>query len=137
MLVTTIIHVTRPSIMQARTERALYLGKLLRIGGKRLARRLSAWRDRVALARQYERELAVLLQADDRMLADIGLTRGDVHAAAQSRWFTPGRMIDAAAARRREAMHVSDTRRALPRIAAPALSPGAPVTLMMETANFR
>ncbi len=137
MLVTTVIHVARPSIMQARTERAIYLGRLLRIGVRRLVRRLSAWRARIALARQYERELAVLLQADDRMLADIGVTRGDVHAAAQSRWFTPGRMIDAAATRRRDAMHVSDTRRALPRVAAPAISPGVPVTLMMETANFR
>lgn len=137
MLVTTLIHVTRPSIMQARTERAIYLGKLLRIAAKRLARRLSAWRERVALARQYERELAVLLQADDRMLADIGITRGDVIAAAQSRWFTPGRMIAAAATRRREAMRVADRRRALPRIAAPSLTPGAPVNLVMDTANFR
>jgi uncharacterized protein YjiS (DUF1127 family) len=137
MLVTSFIHATRPSIMQARTERAIYVGKLLRIGAKRVVRRLAAWRERVALARQYERELAVLLQADDRMLMDIGLTRCDVHAAAQSRWFTPGRMIDAAAQRRRDAMRVADTRRALPRIAAPSLTPGAPVNLVMDTANFR
>ena len=68
MLVTTLIHATRPSIMQARTERAIYLGKLLRIGVKRLARRFAAMRERIAQARQYERELAMLLQADDRLV---------------------------------------------------------------------
>jgi len=138
MLVTTFIHVTRPSIMQARAERARHIAKMLRIAGRRLLRRFAAWRRRAALARQYERELGQLLAADERMLMDIGVTRGDVIAAAQSRWFTPGRMVDAAARRRRDAMRVAEARRALPRVSAPALSPGAPARLvMLETANYR
>jgi uncharacterized protein YjiS (DUF1127 family) len=138
MLVTTFIHATRPSIMQARTERAVYVGKLLRIGAKRFARRLSAWRARIALALQYEHELAALLQADDRMLADIGMTRGEVIASARSRWFTPGRMAEAAAARRRDAMQIAKARHELPRVAAPALAPGAAACfLTVETSNFR
>lgn len=137
MLVTTMIHVAPRTIAQARTARAIYLGKLVRIGFKRLSRRLSAMGARIALARQYERELAVLLQADDRMLTDIGITRADVLTAAQSRWFTPGRMVDAAA-RRRRAMHDGQVPSDLPQMVAPAIAPGAPVKLLtMETANFR
>ena len=138
MLVTSFIHTTRPSIMQARTARARYVARLLRVGSRRLVRHFAIWRQRAALARQYEHELAMLLQFDDRMLADIGLTRTDVIAAAQTRWFTPGRMLDAAASRRRDATRNTETRHALPRVNAPALSPGAPAQLvMMETANYR
>jgi uncharacterized protein YjiS (DUF1127 family) len=138
MLVTTIIHFMPRTIARARTARAKYLGKIVRFGFRRLMRRMAALRERIALARQYERELAVLLQSDDRMLADIGVTRGEVIAAARSRWFTPGRMADAAAARRRDAMRVAEMRRVLPRIEAPALSPGAPARfLTVETSNFR
>lgn len=137
MLVTTLIHAARPGIAQARAARAAYLGRLLRLAGKRLARRFAAWRERSALARQYERELGELLQADERMLMDIGITRGDVIAAAQSRWFTPGRMIDAVANRRRDAMRAADARHALPRVAAPSITPGAPVSLVMDATNFR
>lgn len=138
MLVTSIIHFAPRTVAQARAARAIYLGKIVRISLKRLKRRFAAWRARVALARQYERELAVLLQADDRMLSDIGLTRADVHAAARSGWFTPGRMIDAAARRRRDAMRVAQARHNLPRVPAPTLSPDAPMRLVvMETANYR
>jgi uncharacterized protein YjiS (DUF1127 family) len=138
MFVTTMIHVLRPSIAQARAERDAYTARLLRIAARRLWRRVRAVAARIALARQYERELGFLLQADDRMLMDIGVTRGDVHAAAHQRWFSPGRMIAAAAERRQQAMQVAETRRALPRVAAPALSPATPVkAATMETANFR
>jgi uncharacterized protein YjiS (DUF1127 family) len=138
MLVTSMIHLAPRTIAPARTARAIYFGKIARIGFKRLKRRVAAWRERVALARQYERELAVLLQADDRMLSDIGLTRADVHAASQSRWFTPGRMIEAAAERRKEAMQAAQARHDLPHVIAPAVAPGAPAQLLMvETANYR
>jgi uncharacterized protein YjiS (DUF1127 family) len=138
MFVTATIHAIRPSLAQARAERAAYLARLMRIGAKRLARRLRAFAARIALARQYERELGFLMQADDRTLMDIGVTRGDVHAAARQRWFSPGRMIAAAAERRKQAMQVAETRHALPRVEAPALSPATPVkAATMETANFR
>lgn len=138
MLVTSMIHLAPRTIAQARTARAIYFGKIVRVGFKRLKRRLSALRARVALARQYQRELAVLLQADDRMLLDIGLTRADVHAAATGRWFAPGRMIEAAAERRKDAMLAAQARHDLPRVIAPAIAPGAPAKLLIvETANYR
>ena len=36
---------------------------------------------RIVVAIRHRRELAQLSDQDDRMLADIGLTRGDLHAA--------------------------------------------------------
>ena len=138
MLVTTLIHTTRPSIMQARGERAVHIGRMIRIAGRRLARRIAAWRERAALARQYDNDMAMLLQADDRMLADIGVTRSDVIAAAiDHRWFAPDRMIAAAAARRNDAINVADARH-LPRVQAPATAPGSPARWMtIETTNYR
>ena len=136
MLVTTIIHLAPRTIAQARTARAISLAKRVRRGFRRLSRGIVMFRARIALARQYERELALLMQADDRMLSDIGLTRADVVASARSGWFTPGRMIDDAATRRGSDRRNAQTRDDLPRLAAPSLTPGAPL-LTVETANFR
>lgn len=136
MLVTAMFHLAPRTIAQARTARAISLGKRVRRGVRRLSRGIVAFRARIALARQYERELAVLMQADDRMLSDIGLTRADVIAAARSSWFTPGRMVDAAATRRRSDSRNAQMRSDLPRLSAPSLTPGAPL-LTTETANFR
>lgn len=91
-------------------------------------------RARRALARQYERELAFLLQADERMLRDIGLTRADVVAAAQSRWFTTPRVQDAGWRRGEDDRRQVPTD--LPRLPSPSLTPGAPL-LTVDTANFR
>lgn len=138
MLVTTMIHFAPRTVAQVRTARAVYFGKIVRRGFRRLSHRIAALRQRIALARQYERELAMLLRADDRMLSDIGLTRADVLIAAQSRWFTPGRMMDAAAMRRGDSIRNAQARHDLPRITAPALAPGAPAQfLTVETSNFR
>lgn len=139
MLVTAMIHFAPRSIADARTARAKYVGKIARIGFRRLLRRIASFRERIALARQYERELAVLLEADDRMLADIGVTRSEVIAAASDdRWFRPNRMLAAAAQRRKDVMGADDACHALPRTAAPALTPGAPAQfLAVETSNFR
>lgn len=138
MLVTTMIHLAPRTNAQARTARAISLAKRVQRGFRRLSRRMAALRARLALARQYERELAVLMQADDRMLSDIGLTRADVIAAAHSGWFTPSRMIDAAAARRRSDRRNVEPRSDLPRLSAPSLTPGAPVKLLtVETSNYR
>lgn len=135
MLVTTLIHLAPRTIAEARTARAIYLGKIVRHGFRRLSYRIALFRRRIALARQYERELAVLLQADDRMLTDIGITRADVLTASQGRWFMPGRMVDAAARRSRRTMQAPSD---LPQIVAPAIAPGAPLKLLtMETLNFR
>jgi uncharacterized protein YjiS (DUF1127 family) len=136
MLVTTLIHFAPRTVAQARAARAAHLGRRVRRFWRRLSLRLAALRQRIAVARQYERELAVLLQADDRMLRDIGVTRGEVLMAAQSRWFIPGDATDGAARRRSDAMRAAEARRALPRVAAPALTPAAPVQFV-ETSNFR
>lgn len=139
MLMTTLIHSTRPSIMQARTARAVYIGRFARIAFRRLLRRVAAWRERIALARQYDNDMVFLLRADDRILSDIGVTRSDVIAAASDhRWFQPNRMIAAAAQRREAAMKAADTKRDLPRVSAPAIAPAASGKWMtVETANYR
>jgi uncharacterized protein YjiS (DUF1127 family) len=134
MLVTAMIHVVPRTIAQARTVRARYLVRLLRTGLRSLSRRIETLRARRALARQYERELALLLQADERMLRDIGLTRADVVAAAQSSWF----MVRPVQETRRQ-REDDDQRKApadLPRLPSPSLTPGTPL-LTVDTANFR
>lgn len=138
MLVTAMIHFAPRSIADARTARAKYVGKIARIGLRRLLRRIALFRERIALARQYDDDMTMLLQADDRMLLDIGVTRSEVIAAASDdRWFRPDRML-AAAQRRKDAMGTADACHALPRTAAPALTPGAPAQfLAVETSNFR
>ncbi|MDT3685446.1 MAG: DUF1127 domain-containing protein [Pseudorhodoplanes sp.] len=137
MLVTTMIHLAPRTIAQARTARAISLGKHVRRGFRRLSRGIVAFRARIALARQYERELALLMQADDRMLSDIGLTRADVVAASRSGWFTPGRMIDDSTTRRGSDRRNAQSRSDVSRLPAPSLTPGAPLLLTVETANFR
>jgi uncharacterized protein YjiS (DUF1127 family) len=101
-------------------------------------RTVGAFWARVTRAAQYHRELELLMHADDRMLADIGLSRFDVVSAAQASRGWRGRRdaLQAAATRRDEAMAVARSRRAgLPSMAAPALAPALPHA--METSNFR
>lgn len=139
MLVTAVVHFAPRSIADTRTARAKYVGKIARIGFKRLLRRITVLRERIALARQYDSDMAMLLEADDRMLLDIGVTRSEVIAAtSDDRWFRSNRMLAAAAQRRQDVIDASNARDALPRLAAPALTPGAPVRfLAVETSNFR
>lgn len=104
----------------------------------RLARTLRAVGRRIARDWQYQRELALLMHADDRMLADIGLTRHDVIAAAQEgrSWLRRHDALGAAALRRDEAMasaRVGD--KALPEADAPSVAPALPH--VMETSHFR
>jgi uncharacterized protein YjiS (DUF1127 family) len=126
-----------PSIAAARAARSAYLAKFLRIACKRVARSIARYFERAALARQFDREMAVLMQADDRMLRDIGLTRAEVITAANDGWFAPGRVIAAAARRREQAMTAPAARSALRRVAAPQLVPRDENLLPVETANFR
>jgi uncharacterized protein YjiS (DUF1127 family) len=99
---------------------------------------LRALKARMARAVQYRRELELLMHADDRMLADIGLTRYDVVNAAQESRGWRGRRdaLQAAAARREEAIAASAARRNVPpHTEAPPLVPVLPHVL--ETSNFR
>lgn len=63
---------SRPSLPARSGRLATSAGLLRRLGSRLLAFYL-AWEDRRSVARLYE--------VDDRMLADIGLTRGDIDGA--------------------------------------------------------
>ncbi|MGD9925076.1 MAG: DUF1127 domain-containing protein [Pseudorhodoplanes sp.] len=126
------------TIAQARSHRTRHARTAVSsaIGG--LIRRLRDFGRRLALDWQYQRELALLMQGSDRMLADIGLTRYDVAAAAQESrlWFGRQRALTVAALRREEAAAMSRARRnKLPKADAPPLAPALPQVL--ETSNFR
>lgn len=88
-------------------------------------RRASAWANRLATLMRHRRETAMLARFDDRMLADIGLTRGDVNDAfAQARWRDPSDLLVLRVSERRE----SRRRPLWPRptrlfIAAPPIAP--------------
>src|SRR5437870_57704 len=65
------------------------------------------------VAIKHRRELRRLIEHDDRMLADIGLTRGDLHdASSQPLWRDPTSMlarcaVERRASRRRAAFELS------------------------------
>jgi len=61
----------------------------------RLAAFWNAWRNR--------RAVADLLAMDDRLLSDIGVSRGDIHEALECKAVPPGDMLSARAARQRQA----------------------------------
>lgn len=108
------------TVMLARTHRAATAGYLVGSAIAAVLTGLSGLAARVAQARARRRELAQLLQMDDRMLKDIGLTRGEVFAAVDGR---PG--LRAAAERRDAAMDTARKVRTLPRPQAPAIEPAA------------
>jgi uncharacterized protein YjiS (DUF1127 family) len=126
------------TIAVARTRRFVHFGRLIRIGFRRIKSQISAWCRRVAMARQHERDIAMLLRADSRMLMDIGLTRADVRAAAsEGVWRNSSRMLAAAADRRSDAIVAAQDRNAsLPRLDAPALAPNG-FGRAIESMNFR
>jgi uncharacterized protein YjiS (DUF1127 family) len=125
-------------IARIRRQQAKAFRRELYAALRAVLRGLQALRARMARAMQYHRELELLMHADDRMLADIGLTRYDVVTAAQESRGWRGRRdaLQAAATRRDEAIAVSAARRiGLPRADAPPLAPALPHA--METSNFR
>jgi hypothetical protein len=125
-------------IMQIRRRQARAfrheLYNTIRVG----LRGIATLKARLVRALQYHRELELLMHADDRMLADIGLNRYDVVTAAQASRGWRGRRdaLQAAATRRDEAIVVARARRAgLAIVDAPSLAPALPHA--METSNFR
>jgi uncharacterized protein YjiS (DUF1127 family) len=104
------------TIATARTERARHASVILRVFahmiGQRLAAARRAWR--------HHRELAALVDADPRILADIGLTRGEVRAIALSaRWRQSTRETIATLI----ASRIESRSALLRRIASPSLAP--------------
>jgi len=125
-------------IAHTRNELAFALRRQLHIAFRRFVRRVAIIRKRLAERSQHHRELELLMHADDRLLADIGLTRFDVVVTAQESRGLFGRRdaLNAAAARRDEAIAVSQERRDyLRHTQAPALVPALPC--VVETSNFR
>jgi uncharacterized protein YjiS (DUF1127 family) len=126
------------TIVRARKQQAAAFRRQLRIVIRKTLRGLHALKASTAQAWQSHRELELLMHADDRMLADIGLTRFDVVFAAQESRGLLGRRdaLHAAGTRRDEAIAVSQARRGgLPRTEAPPLVPALPS--VVETSNFR
>jgi uncharacterized protein YjiS (DUF1127 family) len=77
------------------TEPSRSIGPSSSIG--RTAAALARGARRIVVALKHRRELALLADLDDRMLADIGLTRGDLHAArSEPLWQDPTESIAAA-----------------------------------------
>lgn len=88
---------------------------------RRLRTSLRAW----ATTRRHRRELALLCSWDERMLRDIGLTRGDVQcAAAMPFWRDPGPMLEHRAGPRGGQCRPLATGRARPD--APSIVPALP-----------
>ncbi len=108
-------------IAAARADINRHFFRNLHLGIRRAARRVRFAFRRIAEAHGQRRELEILLHADDRMLADIGLTRADVHFA-----FSHGRN----AAGLGKAIERDEARKAglesLPQVSAPALAPALP-----------
>lgn len=126
------------TIAHARTRRARAFRSQLRIVLREARRGMRVLWARMARAARYHRELELLMHADDRMLADIGLTRFDVVSAAQESrgWHGRRDALRAAATRRDEAIGVARARRAgLQHMQAPPIVPALPCTI--ETSNFR
>lgn len=77
-------------------------------------------------ALKHRRDAKLLAGMDNRMLADIGLTRSDLHdACAEPLWRDP---TDVLADRARERRRYRSSGLAIARIDAPALVPGRPLT---------
>jgi len=94
----------------ARRERAATASRLAGRLGRDLARAARAATAALGAAWQRRRTVRALNGLDDRMLADIGLTRGDVQMLNRGVW--PTRLSEQAAARRRAPLAAVPTPRA-------------------------
>lgn len=124
---------TVTAIAAARAELNSHFARNLKVAGRRGLRRLRLVVARIAEARRHRAELDFLLHADDRILADIGLTRADVHFAS-----TGGKSALWDAAERREQARIvtTDETKPLPSVASPALSPSLRADFVTHE-NFR
>lgn len=94
-------------------------GRLLAIVGA-VARRLAG----IGRAWRHRKDLLLLASFDDRMLADIGLTRGDLRdAAAELPWRDPTTVLVSRVGERRRARPRPSSDRALRGLEAPPTVP--------------
>lgn len=92
------------TIARARASRFASFGAVARNLMARAFERLNDLRIRFVHARRRRRDLAMLLEMDNRLLTDIGLTRGEVRTAARTPWWHEPAALADAASRREEAM---------------------------------
>jgi uncharacterized protein YjiS (DUF1127 family) len=91
------------SLQNAPSGRFLTLGRALAAAARCPQRIFAIWRQVDEILR-YRREAAMLATFNDRMLADIGLTRGDLHDAfAEPPWRDPTAILVVRASERRAA----------------------------------
>ncbi|NWG22961.1 MAG: DUF1127 domain-containing protein [Pseudorhodoplanes sp.] len=106
------------TIAQARTVRSRHAGGVVR-------RLILSARERLVEARRRRRDLAMLLEMDNRLLADIGLTRDEVRVAARTPWWGTPVALAEAASRREEAMAEVRRQAALRMVRARPITPDA------------
>jgi uncharacterized protein YjiS (DUF1127 family) len=126
------------TIARTRSSLALDFGRLAVLTIRKAIRRLRTVRSKLAERARRRQELAMLVHADARILADIGVTRFEVIAALDEGRRLLGRseIIKTAAARQEQAFRAAQARRsALTHADAPPLVPALPHAL--ETSNFR
>jgi hypothetical protein len=116
----TTVHRFAPrTIAAARTQRARSASRRLRVAMLEVRRILLEFHTRLAGRWQDARDLQTLSRADERQLADIGLTRCDLVG--------PPRAMAAAGRRREEAMALARARsKGLPQTDSPSLMPAPP-----------
>jgi uncharacterized protein YjiS (DUF1127 family) len=107
------------TIAHARGRRSAFFGGVARNLVARAFGRLNDLRIRFVGARRRRHDLLVLLEMDDRLLKDLGLTRGEIWAASRTPWWRePAALADAtrrrdeamAGVKRHAALHVVRTR---------------------------
>jgi uncharacterized protein YjiS (DUF1127 family) len=88
------------------TELSPSIGLSRWIGHAAAAMARAAWQ--IVVAVKHRRELSRLADRDDRMLADIGLTRSDLHAArSEPLWRDPTNVLQRSVSRKRAAFELS------------------------------
>lgn len=115
---------TNSLIAAARADLNRHFARNLRHAAKRAMRHVRLACRRIAEAQRQRREIDLILRADDRMLADIGLTRADARFA-----FAGGRKAErwnAAQGRDEARAAASGSLETLPQVHAPALAPALP-----------
>ena len=92
------------TIAQARRVRSRFLALQFRRWQRRIAAKVTRGRAAIAEAWRRQHQLMDMLQFDDRLLRDIGMTRSDVQMAAdEQRWTNAAwRLVTTAIARRRK-----------------------------------
>jgi uncharacterized protein YjiS (DUF1127 family) len=122
------------TIAHARALRFASFGRVARDLVARSFGWLNDLRIRFVLARRRRHDLAMLAEMDNRLLTDIGLTRGEVRAAARTPWWHEPVALADAARRRDEAMADVHRQATLRVVRTRPIAPGAGDIVRQERA---